>query len=387
MQPAARVAGAIEVLNDILSGVAPEKALTGWGRAHRFAGSKDRAAIRDHVFDALRCRASYGWVGGSDTGRGIMLGWARQNDVVDQMFSGEGHAPAVVGDEDAGQPIGDAPRDVRLDMPAWLLPHFDGALGKGADGALATLQTRASVFLRVNTAKCTREDAVDALAAVGCVARPVGNIKNALQVVENERRIAQSGAYLNGWVELQDASSQAAVDALPITPGMRILDFCAGGGGKSLAMAARGAQVSAFDIDPRRMVDIAPRAARAGVEIEVLTQDALHMAAPFDLVLVDAPCSGSGTWRRTPLAKWDLTADRLAELNAMQDDVLSNAKDFVRAGGGLVYATCSVFEIENTKRIQAFIGDSSDFELGAVDLKAPSEQGDGFFFAQMMHLG
>lgn len=384
MTPGARVAAAIEVLDDILAGAAPEKALTGWGRSHRFAGSKDRAAIRDHVFDALRCRMSYAWRGGAQTGRGIMIGAMRTAGQLDEMFSGIGHAHAPVASDEIGAPVETAPRDVRFDMPDWLLPHFDRALVDQADHVLAQLQSRAGVFLRVNTARTDRAGAVAMLAVDGIEAVPVTGVSSALHVIVNERKIASSKAYQDGLVELQDPSSQKAILALGITPGLRVLDYCAGGGGKSLALAALGAQVTAHDIDPRRMVDIAPRAARAGVAIEIATQNELSAMTPFDMVLCDAPCSGSGTWRRTPMAKWDFSADRLQELTAIQSNVLDEGAILVRSGGTLAYATCSVFEIENNVQAQAFADRTASFTLESSDLTIPREDGDGFFLATLV---
>lgn len=381
MQTAARVAAAIEVLDAILDGATPEQALTGWGRAHRFAGSKDRAAIRDHVFTALRCRASFAWAGGADTGRGIMLGATLCDGTQNTMFTGEGHAPAPRLAEEVAGDLNQAPRDVRFDMPAWLLPHFDAALGAGADVALAVLQTRAGVFLRVNLAKTTRPEAARILALDGIVTVPLDHVKTALQVIENERRVAQSTAYQEGLVELQDTSSQIAIETLNLSSGQRVLDLCAGGGGKALAMAAQGAEVSAHDIDPKRMVDLAPRAARAGVDIATVTTDALPNCDPFDVVLCDAPCSGSGTWRRTPAAKWALTPERLSDLTQMQDDVLNSAANLVRVGGLLAYATCSVFDVENSERIQGFIDRYPAFSQVSSHPMTPSEHRDGFYLS------
>jgi 16S rRNA (cytosine967-C5)-methyltransferase len=383
MTPAARVAAAIEVLDLIFEGSTPEKSLTGWGRRHRFAGSKDRAAIRDHVFRALRCRASYAWLGGAQTGRGVMLGAMRATGQVDEMFSGIAHAPRLVeGGEDA-RAIEDADRATQNDMPEWLLPHFDDALGADADRVMETLKTRAGVFLRVNAARTDTMEMIDVLEQDGVTAVPLPDIKNALQVTDNERRVAQSDAYLTGLIELQDASSQHAMISLGLTAGQRVLDLCAGGGGKALAMAALGADVVAHDIDPRRMIDLAPRADRAGVVIETVLTDALGTLAPFDVVLVDAPCSGSGTWRRTPAAKWDLTPERLLELTQIQADVLVQAAPLVGVGGTLAYATCSVFDVENGDQIDGFTEANGNFEVISKSLRRPRAEGDGFFFVQL----
>lgn len=380
MTPAARVAAAIEVLDMIFDGVTPEKSLTGWGRSHRFAGSKDRAAIRDHVFQALRCKASYGWLGGAETGRGVMLGAMRAAGQVDAMFSGIGHAPRVVEDGEDARSLADADRWIQRDMPNWMLPHFDGALGDDSNAVLDILKSRAGVFLRVNEARSTTADVIASLAEEDIVAESVEDMSFALQVIENERRVTHASAYENGLVELQDTSSQRAISALDITKGQRVLDLCAGGGGKALAIAARGVDVTAHDIDPKRMVDIAPRAQRAGVTIDIVATEGLATLEPFDLVFVDAPCSGSGTWRRNPAAKWDLTEDRLQELTAIQDEVLAQGAQLVRRGGVLVYATCSVFDVENNDRIQTFMGNLSGFSIVSQTLIAPHTLGDGFYY-------
>ena len=383
MTPAARVAAAIEVLDAIFIGSTPEKALTGWGRSHRFAGSKDRAAIRDHVFQALRCKASYGWIGGANTGRGVMLGAMRVAGQVEEMFSGVGHAPREVEAGEETRSLSDAPRWMQRDMPEWMLPHFDAALGAEADDILEILKSRAGVFLRVNAARSTAEDVIASLAEENIVAVPVSDMSFALQVVENERRVALSTAYENGLVELQDTSSQHAISALNITKGQRVLDLCAGGGGKALAMAALGAEVTAHDIDPKRMTDISPRAERAGVNIDTVATEDLAALELFDVVFVDAPCSGSGTWRRNPAAKWDLTEERLQELTTIQEKVLSQGAQLVGSGGILVYATCSVFDVENGDRIQSFVQSSSEFSVRDQTSIAPHVLGDGFYFAEM----
>ncbi|SLN14798.1 RsmB/NOP family class I SAM-dependent RNA methyltransferase [Pseudooctadecabacter jejudonensis] len=381
MTPAARVAAAIEILDDVLSGQSAEAALKTWGRSNRYAGSKDRAAVRDHVFQAIRRRASFAWLGGADTGRGLMLGAARFTGDVDAWFSGQGYAPPPPDVSEIGRDLADAPRSVRLDMPDWMLPYFEDALDEGADHAMAALQDRAGVFLRVNRLASDVDAVIASLQGDGIGAVPVTEVDGALHVTSNERRIAQSSAYVSGLVEVQDPSSQRAINMLSIDAKSKWLDYCAGGGGKGLALAARGASVVAYDIDARRMVDVPSRAARAGVTIPTLATDELARNAPFDGVFCDAPCSGCGTWRRTPEAKWALTPERLMTLTQMQDDVLTNAAPLVARGGQLIYATCSVFTIENDARVAAFLDRSPEFTKVSHQHIAPHSGGDGFFVA------
>ena len=327
MTPAARVSAAIEILDRILAGEPPEPALTNWGRAHRFAGSGDRQAIRDHVFDGLRRRASWAALGGEATGRGLMLGWARETGVEAQIFTDAPHAPGP-----ATTPPRPASPTEALDCPDWLAPGLQAALGADFAPVLQALQARAPVFLRVNLARTTRQAAALLLQEEGIATRPCA-VDTALEVTAGARKIQASEAYGQGMVELQDLSSQAVVAALGPLKGLKVLDLCAGGGGKALAMAALGARVTAHDAIARRMADLGPRAARAGAKIA--TTDRPEALAPFDLVLTDVPCSGSGSWRRDPLGKWALTPARLAETLRLQAEILDRAAGLVRAGGVL----------------------------------------------------
>lgn len=383
MITAARIAAAIEVLDQILSGAPAEKALTHWGRTHRFAGSADRAAIRDLVFDGLRGWRSLAALGGSDTGRGIMIGLMRR-DTQDPgtIFTGTGHAPAALSPQDAAQT--DPGPAVQADLPDWIFPTVLADLGPAAGPVFANMQSRAPVFLRVNLRRATLDMAMANLALDGITAVPVPNIKTALQATHNYRKIHNSVAYLTGLVELQDAASQAAILRLNLCDGQRVLDFCAGGGGKSLAMAALAElQVFAHDAMPRRMVDLPVRAARAGVNIRTLATAALTAQKPFDLVLVDAPCSGSGTWRRTPDAKWRFCPADLAQLVALQSGILEQAAGMVGLGGTLAYATCSMLQVENQRQIQGFIDRHPEWIAGDDWQTFPSGQGDGFYLARL----
>lgn len=376
MTPGARAAAAIAVLDRWLAGTPAEQALTNWGRASRFAGSGDRAAVRDLVFDAIRCRRSFGVLGGGETGRGLILGGLRARGLDPAaIFTGEGHAPAPP-EEIGGVPEGLA----ALDCPDWLAPALQTSLGAGFAPVMEALRHRAPVFLRVHQGRATREAAMARLADEGIGTRPHPLASFALEVTANARKIQGSEAYATGLVEMQDAASQAVVEALPLARGMRVLDLCAGGGGKTLAMAAR-AELTLFahDADPRRMADLAPRAARAGAAV---TRTATPEAeAPFDLVLCDVPCSGSGSWRRAPEGKWALTPARLAALAATQAAILDRAGGLVRPGGWLAYATCSLLNAENADQIAAFLARAPQFERTGGLRLTPLDGGDGFFLA------
>ncbi|WP_424940046.1 RsmB/NOP family class I SAM-dependent RNA methyltransferase [Aliiroseovarius sp. S253] len=383
MTPGARVAAAIEVLDSYLSGTPVEQALTGWARGHRFAGSKDRAAIRDHVFDAVRRLSSSQALGGGTDGRAVMLGLLRGQGLDPaELFTGEGHAPAVLNDVETVIST-EMTRAQSLDCPDWLMPAFDESLGKDTDAVLDSLRHRAPVFVRVNLARCDRDDAAAILAEDGVETKPSKLAVTALEVLINPRKIKNSRAFLEGFVELQDAASQAVIESLSIQPGMRVLDYCAGGGGKALAMAAQGADVTAHDLSWERMKDIPLRAERACVSIKRVRHGNLKELGGFDLVLADAPCSGSGSWRRAPHGKWLLNAEKLAKIHAAQMDILSAMPAFLNAGGRMAYATCSVLRSENRDQVQRFLDNHPDFQLTTEHQFTPLDGGDGFYLAQM----
>ena len=386
MTPAARIAAAIELLDRISGGAPAEQALTTWARGNRFAGSKDRAAIRDHVFDALRHRSSFGVLGGGEDGRALMIGALRAagRDPA-EVFTGEGYAPAPLTSEEAAHtppPEADWPRPVRLDYPAWLEGELVRSLGEDLEPVMEALKTRAPVFLRVNAARTDRETARATLLEDGVVAVPHPLASTALEVTENARAIRRSRAWLSGLVDLQDASSQAVVEALGAPTGRgRALDYCAGGGGKTLALAALGWRVTAHDAEPRRMADLPARATRAGAEVEMVGADMLPGQAPFDLVLADAPCSGSGAWRRQAEARWRLVPEGLDALAALQDTVLDAAAAHVAPGGRLAYATCSLLRCENDDRIEAFVSRHSGWRSPRSYRFSPLDDGDGFYLS------
>lgn len=374
MTPSARLSAAISVLDDILTGRPPEVALTAWGRASRFAGSGDRFAVRDLVFDALRCKRSYAALGGAMTGRGLILGGQRaKGAVIADLFTGLGHAPSPV--EEA-----DAPREASflegLDCPDWLAPSLQDSLGSDFVATLQAMQSRAPIYLRVNRLRGDAQMAREELSRQGIETQLTQIAKNALQVIEGERKIQNSDAYQSGLVELQDASSQAVVESLDIKENSRILDYCAGGGGKTLALAPFGL-IEAHDAAPARMRDLPARAARAGASVRIIDQP----KGPYDLILVDAPCSGSGSWRRDPMGKWALTAARLTELCQIQAEILDKAAPLLAPNGVLAYVTCSLLSVENEHQISGFLTRHPQFAQRQTKRFSPIAGGDGFFLA------
>ncbi len=385
MRPDARVQAAVECLERIQSGEAAEKALTSWARGARYAGSKDRAAVRDRVYDVLRQKRLCAHLGGGETGRALMIGFTRaQGETPETVFTGERHAPAVLSEAERVEPL-PPPETGFAELPEWLLPRLEARYGPALAPQLAALRQRAPVFLRVNGRKATRSAAIEQLAEDGILARPCPSAAMALCVEAGARGIARSRAFEAGAVELQDLSSQSAMESIPLRNGMKILDFCAGGGGKTLALAGRiEADFFAHDIDAARMRDLPQRAQRAGVDVQCLEASDLARCGPYELVLCDVPCSGSGTWRRDPDAKWRFTPDRLDALTRTQGRILDAAAAMVAPNGMLAYATCSLLPDENEAQISHFCAGNPGWHVAFSHQYALSELGDGFFVAHLL---
>jgi 16S rRNA (cytosine967-C5)-methyltransferase len=375
MTPAARVQAAIEVLDDLIGRRRPAPdGLKDWGLAHRFAGSKDRAAIASLVYDALRRRASACWLMGADTSRAIMLGGlarARGLDAagVAALATGERHAPeALTADERARLERGlvDAPGHVLADIPEWLWPDFHAAFGDDAGGEGAALAARAPVDIRVNTLKTSRRRLMAELGHLNPAETPYSLDGLRFNVGGDGRgpSLQTEKAFIDGLFEVQDEGSQLAARLSGAAAGETVVDLCAGAGGKTLALAAlmenRG-QIFATEIDSRRLAPLYERVKRAGAHNlqvrapKLRAEDAVaDLAGQADLVLVDAPCTGSGTWRRNPDAKWRLRPGALAEREREQAAVLDHAARLTRRGGRISYITCSVLPRENDAQVSAF---------------------------------
>ena len=384
MMPAARIQATIEILDEVLESDHPaEFVITRWFRSHRFAGSKDRAAVRDHIYDALRNLRFYAACGGGMRGRAIMIGALLSKGAdLKSVFSGQGYGPSKLRTDEIG-PFPDPSLQERLDIPDWLWPIWRTDLAEMAEEVAEKLTQRAPVFLRVNLIKSSVGHAIEMLGKEDIKAIAHETVPTALLVLENAHRIINSAAYLGGLVELQDASSQMSICSLPTFIEGEILDYCAGGGGKSLALAAwLNCKVFAYDTAPLRMKDLPSRAIRAGVNIECISEDSLYKER-YDLVFCDVPCSGSGVWRRDPWGKRMLTEKTLDSVVQTQAEVLRQAIGYVKLGGILVYSTCSVLKRENSFQIDDVISSYGFLECLESKQFMPSENGDGFFYCYL----
>ncbi|MGB7318571.1 MAG: RsmB/NOP family class I SAM-dependent RNA methyltransferase [Planktotalea sp.] len=395
MTPGARVQAAIECLDDIFAGTPAEKTLTGWARRSRFAGSKDRAAVRDYVYDALRNRDSCAEIGGALNGRAVMLGLVQlQGGDPNEVFHGEGHAPDALSAEEIARLAKmdtaalQSCLDSVPDMPDVYWHMLQASHPEKARAIAQALRARAPVDLRVNLQKSSLTSAQAHLLDEGITSETSDIASTALRVTGTARGIKNAGAYLDGLIELQDAGSQALIEWLPLADGMEILDYCAGGGGKSLAIAGLSkSKLFAHDQDAARMKDIPVRAKRAGASITCLSTATISQHAPFDIVLCDAPCSGSGAWRRSPDAKWRLDPIQFQNLLSVQLDILSQAQNYVRPGGYLAYATCSLFAEENEQQVKRFLETAPNFKRIAQKSWTPLDGCDGFHICVLQLAG
>ncbi len=378
MVPAARYAAAMLVVDRIRTGTRASVALRDWGRANRFAGSGDRRAIGDIVHDVLRHWWSSAAVGGGDSGRLRVLGLLRLTGVDPaSIFTGTGHAPDELSAEEAVQFQGELPTD----LPSLIEGDLRQRFGDGFPDLVQAMRGRAPLDLRVNLLRSSVAEAEAALAADGITVEQVPLCKTALRAPAGDRRLARSRAYLDGLVELQDASSQAAVAFAEPRPAERILDYCTGAGGKALALAAlSNGPVDVHDIAPERMRDLPERARRAGATLTPLGTSALQ-GRHWDLVFADAPCSGSGSWRRDPEGRIRLTAEMLAALRTAQAQVLDACAPLVAPGGRLVYATCSMLSAENEGAVTDFVSRTGNWRVCRTLSLSPLDGGDGFFAA------
>jgi 16S rRNA (cytosine967-C5)-methyltransferase len=384
MTPGARASAAIEVLADIEARKRPaSEALKDWGLGHRFAGSGDRAAIGNLVFDCLRKRASSAYAMGNEAPRALVLrtlvtAWGMTPEAVAALCDGGRFAPSPLTEaEMAGLmrkiPV-DAPAHARGDYPEWLDPEFERAFGNRAAEEGAALSMRAPVDLRVNTLKATREKVVKALtryAAEPTPHSPLGiRIPHRPGPARSPHVEAEAG-HGKGWFEVQDEGSQLAALLSGAGPRQQVIDLCAGAGGKTLALAAlmeNTGQLYAYDADRLRLRPIFERLKRAGARnVQVLPAaepEALsQLEKKMDRVVIDAPCTGSGVWRRRPDAKWRLSPEMLEARLVEQRAVLDQGAALVKPGGRLAYITCSVLPPENRGQMDAFLARHKDFKL------------------------
>jgi len=375
MTPSARIEAAIEILGALETSALPaDRFIRDWFRRRRYAGSKDRAAVAERVFDILRHRGSYAWRMRGETPRALaiasLLRGGESAESIEALFNGVSYGPGALSEGERASllspPDGEPPIAARGEFPAWLGPELIRAFGSDLLEEMVAQQSRASIDLRVNTLKAERADVLTALRNEGYDAALTPFAPHGIRIAAGPAAAALSRSTLfeAGAFEFQDEAAQIAALLVGAKPGTTVLDLAAGAGGKSLALAAameNQGEIVASDIDARRLAQIAQRAERAGAII-ILPRPAAA-GEMFDRVLVDAPCSGTGTWRRQPELRWRLTPERLHSLQTIQDSLLDEGARRTKPGGRLIYATCSILPSENEERIDSFIARHPDFAI------------------------
>jgi len=425
MRLGGRIAGAIEVLADIETRKRPvADALKDWGLAHRFAGSGDRAAIGNIVYDALRMRLSHAWLMDDDSPTALAYAvlirqWGLTPEALQAEFADDRFAPPALTEANlsslASRNLDDAPLHVQGDIPAWIQPSFEANFGEDWLIEAKALAGRPTLDLRANTLKASREKVVKALER--SAAKPSRIARNGIRIAAGEGasrlpNVTAELSFQKGWFEVQDEGSQIVADLVQPGEHHQVLDYCAGGGGKTLAMSAamhNKGQIHAYDADRKRLAPIIERLRRAGTRNVQVHDDARQLnglKGKLDAVLVDAPCTGTGTWRRRPDTKWRLTPKNLDERITQQQEALSEAAVFVKPGGALLYVTCSILPEENDAQVSRFCAENPEFSIApaaehwggifgkdapqprskdalTVTLTPASTDTDGFFFCRM----
>jgi 16S rRNA (cytosine967-C5)-methyltransferase len=375
MTPAARLSAAIEALSDIEARRRPAgDALKDWGLSHRFAGSGDRAAIAGLVYDALRRRASSAFIMGDDKPRAVLLGMLRREramavEAIAALCDGSRFAPMPLSDDErtrlAAANLDGAPPYIRGDYPEWLDGKLAAVFGDERAEEGAALSLRAPLDLRVNTLIADRDKAAEALSDLAPQETrwsPFG-LRIAQPADAKSPSIHAEPAFLKGLIEIQDEGSQLAALLSGAKSGEQVIDLCAGAGGKTLALAAmmdNHGQLYATDTDKRRLAPIHARLERSGARnVQVRTprgseETLADLSAKVDLVLIDAPCTGTGAWRRNPDAKWRVRPNSLTTRLEEQAETLDRAATLVKPGGRIAYVTCSVLDDENGAQVRAF---------------------------------
>ena len=384
MTPAARLSAAIELIDTIEAQRAPAaKALKDWGTSHRFAGSGDRAAIAGLVWDVLRRRASSAWVMDDDRPRSRVLGMLKvergmDTATIEALCDGSRFAPEPLTDAErsalASRSPKDAPAPVAVDYPEWLDAPLAAAFGDDRAAEAAAMASRAPLDLRVNTLKGKREKVLSSLKHLGAKETPWSPIGLRIELGADAKNpgIHAEEDFIKGFVEVQDEGSQLAALLSAAKPGEQVIDLCAGAGGKTLALAAMmggKGRLIATDHDKRQLAPIYERLSRAGVhnaEIRApkgADDPVADIKVSADLVLIDAPCSGTGTWRRNPDAKWRMRPGALEIRVKDQIEVLDRAARLVKPGGRIAYVTCSVLPEENADQVRAFVARHPEFAV------------------------
>lgn len=397
MKPASRINAVLEILNTEQRGRVPLDRVVGdYMRNRRYIGSKDRSDVAARIYDIIRCHARIGWwlerLNAKDTARNRIIAWLVLGEQTDEkrltdLFDGSKYAPETLDADELklaqslqGETVEhkDMPEAVRAECPPEYEPALRALFGEDFLPEMQAMQGNAPLDIRVNIFTADKEKVIGTLAKDGVEVHETPYCPWALRC-KDKAYLSKTKAFNKGWIDIQDEGSQLIAWLCEAQPGMQVLDFCAGGGGKTLALAAamqRKGRIVAMDSDPRRLEQGRKRYKKAGiadiVEVRPLSEDRhkkwlKRQKATFDIVLVDAPCTGSGTWRRNPDTRWTHIGPTLEDLIETQAEILEKAMKAVKPGGKLIYATCSLFIDENEAQIEKFLKTNPDFGVIPVE--------------------
>ena len=375
----------IEILDTYLNEAKIDFVLRKWAIKHRFAGSPDRRKIKDIIFDIIRQKKSCEHVGGGFSGRNLLIGYLKlKGTELSSVFDNSKFGPEelTIKEQNINVDFSNLSNIYELDFPSWLIPILRRSLLNEFSNVVKTLRNRSHIQLRVNLKKISRLNVMKKLQKNNIECEINELCSSALNVLNGAQHILASPCFENGFVELQDAGSQLVSELIEINYNDKVLDMCAGAGGKSLAISC-GAEMDAtyyaWDINFDRMKDIDARSKRAGVKIEKVIK--LSSKSVYNKIIIDAPCSGSGSWRRDPEGKWRLDEDILDNYVKTQKELILKGLKLLAPRGQILYITCSILDIENGKLIDDLISSVLSLKLVRSLSLVPSSKSDGFYGA------
>ena len=395
MRRDSRANAAIFILDEFLAGQNLNAILSKWSKANRYAGSSDRESIRDIVFDILRVKKTFTFILSKEkqviNGRALVLLYSVYYSLpLNDIFTGQKYGPDKLNNyenefSEIAKENNERGFEVIDNIPDFLLDEFERSLGSKFNNVMRLLEKRAPVSIRVNTNKSDVSSILEVLSSEGIEGKIAKKVRYGIEIIGNPRRLTQIQAFKDGHFEVQDLHSQKIIEGLPIKEDTKILDYCAGAGGKILNIASLlkgNGRFFVHDLDKRKLIEADLRAKRAGIKLKRLNAENMEKHHnSFDYILADVPCSGSGTWRRNPQQKWRITPDSLEEILNRQITILNEVKDLIKKNGLLFYITCSLLKIENEEVVADFLIQNKNFSLSNKENITIDAQGDGFFCA------
>ena len=395
MRRDSRANAAIFILDEFLAGQNLNAILSKWTKANRYAGSSDRESIRDIVFDILRVKKTFTFILNKEkqviNGRALVFLYSVYYSLpLNDIFTGQKYGPDKLNNyenefSEIAKENNERGFEVIDNIPDFLLTEFQRSLGSKFGNVMRLLEKRAPVSIRVNVHKSDVSSILEVLSLEGIEGKKAKKVRNGIEIFGNPRRLTQLQAFKDGYFEVQDLHSQKTIEGLPIKEDTKILDYCAGAGGKILNIASLlkgNGRFFVHDLDKKKLIEADLRAKRAGIKLKRLNAENMEQHHnSFDYILADVPCSGSGTWRRNPQQKWRITSDSLEEILNRQITILNEVKDLIKKNGLLFYITCSLLKIENEEVVDDFLIQNKNFSLSNKENITIDTQGDGFFCA------